>query len=65
MLSRLRRDPRDHPDVDEAQPPVRQQEHIARMRVGVEEPFDEDLVEVGVEQRARERRTVDLQSRKR
>ena len=50
LVLHARRDARHHPEVDEREPAVRGDEEIAGMRIGVEEPVREHLVEVGLEE---------------
>ena len=56
----LRGDARGHAEVDQREPAVVGEQHVAGVRVGVDEAVDQDLVEVGAEQRAGERRPVHL-----
>ena len=45
-----RGDPRDHPDVEQDQSAVIGDEHVARVRVGVEHALDQDLPDVDTEE---------------
>ena len=44
------REASDHAEVDERQPAVARQQHVAWMRVGMEQAVDENLLQVGAEQ---------------
>jgi hypothetical protein len=48
-------DPAHHPDVDQREPVVVGEEDVPRVRVGVEEAVDQDLLKVGLEEVVRER----------
>ena len=60
VVLHLRRDASGHAEVDQREPPVVGEQHVAGVRVGVDQAVDEDLVEVGAEQRARQGRPVHL-----
>ena len=64
-LLHLRRDAPHHPHVDQPDAEVRGDEHVAGVRVGVEEAVHQDLLEVGAEQFLGERAAVHLHARQR
>ena len=46
LLNRVRQ-PANHAEVDERQAPIRRQQHVARMRIGVKKTIDQNLMEIG------------------
>ena len=55
----------DHPEIDQRHPAVVGQEHVAGMRVGVKEPVDDDLMQIGAHQLAAQLLAVDVDARQR
>jgi hypothetical protein len=55
----VRREPRDHAQVEQGQAAVFRDEHVPRVRVGVDESIDEDLLQIGAQQLVGEPRAVD------
>ena len=51
----------DHPQVEQSDLPGIGHEHVARMRIGVEEPVHQDLLEVRAKELLGERGTVQLE----
>ena len=49
-ILQLRADPGHHAQIDQRETAVGGQQHVPRVRVGVDEAVDQDLVEVGVEE---------------
>ena len=53
----------DHAQVEQGQAPVVEQQHVARVRVGMDQAVHEHLVEVGLHQRIGPRAQVQLETR--
>ena len=54
-------DPPDHSEVEKSEPPVLRQEDVSGMRVRVEEPVDQDLLQIGLVELFGERGAVGLE----
>jgi hypothetical protein len=65
LLLHARRDARDHAQVEQRDLLVGREEHVAGVRIGVEEAVDEDLLEIRAEELVGDRRPVDLEQRHR
>jgi hypothetical protein len=60
LLLRLGRERGDHAEIDQRQPGIRRQQHVARVRIGVEEAVHQHLAQVGPDQLVGEVLAVEL-----
>ena len=60
LLLQARADPRHHPDVQEGDASVLREDHVAGVGIGVDEPVDEDLLQVRSEQLVGQQCPVDV-----
>ncbi len=60
LVAHCRGKPADHAQVDQGEPVVGHEQHIAGMRIGVEEPFRQHLLQVGPEEILDQRGAVEV-----
>jgi hypothetical protein len=60
LLLHTRRQSSHHAEVDEGQPAIGCEQHVAGMRVGMKQPVDQDLMEVGAKEVAGQTTAIDL-----
>ena len=61
----LRAEPADHAEIDQRQQAVVGDEHVAGMRIGVEDAVDDDLLQIGAHQRVGEHVALEIEAHQR